>query len=78
MKLAVFGSRTISDSRVKMEIAEFIQNNKDYDTIVTTQEPKGVCTIAQIYAKENAMKLELHFLNFRNGRGAFNCRSKEV
>ncbi len=79
MKLGVFGSRTISDSRVKMEIAEFFQSHPDYDTIVTTQEPKGVCQLAQIYAKENSLVLELHFLNIKKyARGAFEHRSDNV
>ena len=79
MKLGVFGSRTISDNRVKMEIAEYIQQNNGYDTIVTAQEPKGVCQLAQIYAKENSMILELHFLNIKSyAKGAFEHRSDNV
>jgi hypothetical protein len=79
MKLGVFGSRTISDSRVKMEIAEFLNKNRGFDTIVTTQEPKGVCQLAQIYAKENYMILELHFLNIKKyAKGAFEHRSDNV
>jgi hypothetical protein len=79
MKLGVFGSRTISDSRGKMEIAEFLLKNPEYDTIVTTQEPKGVCELAQIYAKENSLVLELHFLNINKyARRAFEHRSDNV
>jgi len=62
-----------------MEIAEFLMKNPEYDTIVTTQEPKGVCELAQIYAKENSMVLELHFLNIKKyARGAFEHRSDNV
>jgi len=62
-----------------MEIAEFLLKNPEYDTIVTTQEPKGVCELAQIYAKENSMILELHFLNVKKyARGAFEHRSDNV
>jgi hypothetical protein len=51
----------------------------DFDVLVTTQEPKGVCALAQVYAKENAIPLELHFLNIkRYARGAFEHRSDEV
>jgi hypothetical protein len=79
MKLAVFGSRTIKDNRVKIEIADFINEHPDFNILVTTQEPKGVCALAQIYAKENAIPLELHFLNIkRYARGAFEHRSDEV
>jgi hypothetical protein len=79
MKLAVFGSRSITDNRVKIEIADFLNGHPDFDVLVTTQEPKGVCALAQVYAKENAIPLELHFLNIkRYARGAFEHRSDEV
>jgi hypothetical protein len=79
MKLAVFGSRTIKDNRVKIEIADFLNEHPDFNMIITTQEPKGVCALAQIYAKENAIPLELHFLNIKKyARGAFEHRSDEV
>jgi uncharacterized phage-like protein YoqJ len=62
-----------------MEIAEYLRQNKHYDTIVTTQEPKGVCQLAQIFAKENSMILELHFLNIKKyAKGAFEHRSDNV
>jgi hypothetical protein len=79
MKLAVFGSRSIKDSRVKIEIADFLNGRPGFDMLVTTQEPKGVCALAQVYAKENAIPLELHFLNIKKyARGAFEHRSDEV
>jgi hypothetical protein len=79
MKLAVFGSRSIKDNRVKIEITDFLNAHPDFDILVTTQEPKGVCALTQIYAKENAIPLELHFLNIKKyARGAFEHRSDEV
>jgi hypothetical protein len=79
MKLGIFGSRTITDSRVKIEIADFFIEHPDYDMLVTTQEPRGVCSLAQVYAKENAIPIELHFLNIkRYARGAFEHRSDDV
>jgi hypothetical protein len=79
MKLAVFGSRSIADNRVKIEIADFFNRHPDFNMLITTQEPKGVCALAQVYAKENAIPLELHFLNIkRYARGAFEHRSDEV
>ena len=77
MKLAVFGSRTLKDERVKMLIYDAIEEH-GADTIVTTQEPLGVCTVAQQTAKELALVLELHFLNFRYRRGAYEHRSDDV
>lgn len=77
MKLAVFGSRTLKDDRVKAIIHDCI-DAIGADTIVTTQEPLGVCTIAQRVAKERGMVLELHFLNFKYRTGAFEHRSDEV
>lgn len=79
MKLAVFGSRTITDDRVEAEISEFLQQNAGYDTIVTSQEPKGVCAVAQQYAKHNGIVLELHFLDFdKYARGAWCHRSEHI
>ena len=78
MRLGVFGSRTLKDDRVRMLLYEAIEELKA-DTIVTTQEPLGVCTVAQQVAKDVALVLELHFLNFRKyGQGAYHERSLEV
>lgn len=76
MKLCVFGSRTLKDDRVKVEILEKI-DELGADTIVTAQEPLGVCTVAQNVAKSCGLVLELHFLNFKYRKGAFKERSKE-
>jgi len=77
-KMAVFGSRSLFDARVGVVINEVLNEYKGIETIVTTQEPKGVCECAQSVAKQNNMILELHFLNFRYARGAFERRSKNV
>ncbi|MDR1218260.1 MAG: hypothetical protein LBK73_01470 [Treponema sp.] len=64
---------------MKIEIADFLNGRPGFDMLVTTQEPKGVCALAQVYAKENAIPLELHFLNIKKyARGAFEHRSDEV
>lgn len=77
MKLAIFGSRTLKDDRVKMLIYDEVEKT-GADTIVTTQEPLGVCTVAQQCAKEMPLVLELHFLNFRYRQGAYEHRSDDV
>lgn len=77
MKIAVFGSRTLKDNRVRFIIQETFEDQKG-TILITTQEPAGVCEITQRVAKENAIPLELHFLNFRYNRGAFDHRSREV
>ena len=77
-KMAIFGSRSLFDARVGVVINEVLNEYKGIETIVTTQEPKGVCECAQSVAKQNNMILELHFLNFRYARGAFERRSKNV
>lgn len=85
MKLAVFGSRTLKDERVAFIIQdELIKTGAD--TIVTAQEPLGVCTVAQQFVKQRSnatgdartLILELHFLNWRNLKGACHIRSQEV
>ena len=46
--------------------------------IVTHAEPEGVCGVVRGVAKELAIPLKLHFLNFKYLRGAFERRSKDV
>jgi len=77
-KLCVFGSRTIWDCRVALEINGIINQMPDITTIVTTQEPRGVCEVGQRVAQERNLILELHFLNFKYARGAFYNRSMEA
>ena len=77
MKLGVFGSRTLKDDRVKFLILDEL-DKIGADTIVTTQEPLGVCTIAQNVAKEQHLILELHFLDFKYRTGAYEHRSDNV
>ena len=77
-KMAIFGSRSLFDCRVGVVINEVLNEYRSIETIVTTQEPKGVCEIAQATAKANNLILELHFLNFRRAKGAFEHRSKNV
>ena len=77
MKLGIFGSRTLKDDRVKMLILDEI-DKIGADTIVTTQEPLGVCTVAQNVAKEHHYILELHFLDFKYRTGAYEHRSDNV
>lgn len=77
MKLGVFGSRTLRGDRVAAIILDELEKTKA-DTIVTTQEPRGVCTVAQNIAKEEHKVLELHFLNNRYLGGMFSKRSEAV
>jgi hypothetical protein len=75
--LGVFGSRTLKDERVKIIILEKIIELKA-TKIVTSQEPSGVCEVAQKVAKQYGYPLQLHFLNEQYLRGMFEQRSKEI
>lgn len=75
-KLAVFGSRSLSDERVFILISEEMQ--KGFTHILTCQEPGGVSEVAQKVAKQYAYPLQCHFLNMQYLRGAFEQRSKEI
>ena len=77
-KLCIFGSRTLWDCRVANAIADIINRVPRITTIVTTQEPRGVCEVAQVIAKESNLILELHFLDFKYKAGAFEHRSREA
>ncbi len=76
-RLAVCGSRTLSDERVKIILLETIEA-EGITEIVTHAEPEGVCQVARDLARERAIPLKLHFLNFKYRRGAFEHRSKDV
>ena len=75
-KLGVFGSRSLSDERVFILIAEEVR--KGFTHILTCQEPGGVSEVAQKVAKHYGYPLQCHFLNMQYLRGAFEQRSKEV
>ena len=77
-KVAIFGSRSIMDVRAKVVINEILSEYPTITAIVTTQEPRGVCEIAQAVAKEKSLILELHFLDFKYVKGAFEHRSYDV
>lgn len=76
-KVAVFGSRTLKDERVKTIILEKIKE-LNATLIITSQEPQGVCEVAQRVCKDYGYPLQLHFLNMMYLRGAFEQRSKEI
>ena len=77
MNLAIFGSRSLKDERVKILILEELEALKP-SKLLTCQEPQGVSEVAQHVAKEQAIPLQVHFLNFKYLRGAFERRSKEI
>lgn len=76
-RLGVFGSRGLHDERVEILILEAMRSG-DFDMVVTCQEPQGVSEVAQRVSKKYGFPLELHFLNMRYLRGAFEQRSKEI
>jgi hypothetical protein len=77
-RLAIFGSRTLSDERV-IELIMEKASSYGADCIVTAAEPAGVCAVAQLYAKCSATPLKLHFLNVEHkAAGAWHHRSVAV
>ena len=77
MRLAVFGSRSLSGSEVALEIRQTI-SDLQVDAIVTAGEPDGVCATAQEVARAVPLPLTLHFLDFHHLRGAFDHRSRAI
>ncbi len=77
LNIGVFGSRTLADERVETIILEQLIEQKG-TKIVTCQEPRGVSEVAQKVSKKYGYPLQLHFLNMRYLRGAFEQRSKEI
>ncbi len=77
MTLCIFGSRALFDERTKQLIRDEIQKHKP-NVIVTSGEVSGVCEQGRQIARELAIPLNLHFLNFRYRKGAFEHRSKAI
>ena len=77
MAVGVFGSRTLKDERIKAIILEKVKE-LNATMIITSQEPQGVCEVAQRVCKDYGYPLQLHFLNMQYLRGAFEQRSKEI
>lgn len=77
LRLSVHGSRGLSDERVKVLILEEIAK-VNARMLVTHAEPDGVCRVARELAKEIALPLMLHFLDFKRRRGAWAHRSEAV
>ena len=75
MRLAIFGSRTLSDERIE----EFIQLKIDElqpDQIITSGETSGVNEIARNKARENKITLVLEYANqkkFAAGKYEHRC-----
>lgn len=76
-KLGVFGTRTLTDNRVKVAILEVI-GKFGATKIVTTAECGGVCKIARELSREIKKPLTVHYLNEKYAGGMFDRRSKDV
>ena len=78
MRLAIFGSRTLSDDRVEQTIQRFIDELKP-DEIITSGETTGVNEIARSKARENKITLILEFANRQKyAAGLYEHRSIEI
>ena len=78
MKLAIFGSRTLSDERVETYIQSKIEELQP-DTIITSGETTGVNEIARNKARENKIRLILEFAdNNKYAQGKYEHRSIEI
>jgi hypothetical protein len=75
--LGIFGSRSLSDDRVKVLILEAL-NHGGYTKIISCLEPGGVSAVAREVAAQFGYPLQTHCLNLRYLRGAFEQRSMEV
>lgn len=77
-RLAIFGSRTLRDDRV-MEIIDHHVLERHAELIVTAAEPAGICAMAQKYAREKKIPLQVHFVRQKKyARAMYAMRSREV
>lgn len=78
MKLAIFGSRTLSDERVENLIQNKIDELKP-ECIITSGETTGVNEIARTKARDNKIRLILEFANNKKyAAGKYEHRSIEI
>lgn len=78
MRLAIFGSRTLSDERVEELIQLKIDELKP-ECIITSGETSGINEIARAKAKENKIRLVLEFANNKKyAAGKYEHRSIEI
>ena len=75
--LGIFGSRSLGDDRVKNIILEALRRG-NFTKLIVCLEPAGVSAVARSIASEFGFPLQLHSLNLKYLRGAFDQRSKEV
>ena len=75
--LGIFGSRSLGDDRVKNIILEALRRGS-FTKIISCLEPGGVSAVARKIAPEFGYPLQLHCLNLKYLRGAFEQRSMEV
>lgn len=76
-RLAICGSRTCNDERVRDLIYQEIEKHNP-ELIVTHGEPEGVCTITQTIARELGLPLKVHFLQLKKAAGKFHHRTVAV
>ena len=78
MKLAIFGSRTLTDERVETTIQNYIEECKP-EVIITSGETSGVNEIARVKARENKITLVLEWANNKKySAGKYEHRSIEI
>ena len=75
--LGIFGSRSLGDDRVKNIILEALRRG-NFTKLIVCLEPAGVSAVARSIAPEFGYPLQLHCLNLKYLRGAFEQRSREV
>src|SRR3990170_7957720 len=77
LRLAVFGTRTLSGDAVQEIILSEI---KLYcvDSIVTAGDARGVCATAIILCRQTGFPLKLYFLDVGKARGKYYHRSVSI
>jgi len=78
MKMVVFGSRTLTDDRVNTIIKQAIDKHKP-EMIITSGETSGVCEIARLEARLNAIPLLCKYAdNNKYAAGKYEKRAKAI
>ena len=78
MRIAVFGSRSLTGAKTRQTISEYLTANGCTE-IITAAEPTGVCHEAQAVARELSIPLKVYFADRKaHGKGMHHWRSVRV
>lgn len=78
MKLGIVGSREFNDYELFMDYMKQLVPNPKALTLIVSGGAKGADTLAERYARENNIPMDVHSPNFKFGKAAYFIRNQEI